>query len=135
VHISYDGKVHKTFRGPQRRQRYENEIRVLTFLKEKGCKFVPELLETNYKNLTIVTTNVGQIVQRMSEDKRAKIFAELESYGVQHDDPFVRNITYDPFKGRFCVIDFEFATILAPGYPPSPKIQSHPNLDTFRDAE
>ena len=135
VHISYDGKVHKTFRGPQRRQRYENEIRVLTFLKEKGCKFVPELLEKNDKNLTIVTTNVGQIVQRMSEDKRAKIFAELESYGVQHDDPFVRNITYDPFKGRFCVIDFEFATILAPGYPPSPKIQSHPNLDTFRDAE
>jgi hypothetical protein len=36
----------------------------------------------------------------------------------------VRNITYNAQMGRFCVIDFEFATILEPGYPPSPKMES-----------
>ena len=30
----------------------------------------------------------------------------------RHDDPFDRNITYRQTDARFCVIDFEFATIL-----------------------
>jgi len=31
---------------------------------------------------------------------------------VRHDDPDMRNVTYRAADGRFCVIDFEFATIL-----------------------
>ena len=61
-------------------------------------------------------------------------FAELEQYGVRHEDAQVRNITYDQRQGRFCIIDFEFATILLPGYPPSPKMESHPNREAYRDA-
>jgi tRNA A-37 threonylcarbamoyl transferase component Bud32 len=38
----------------------------------------------------------------------------LETYGVRHDDPDVRNITYRQTDGRFCVVDFELATILTP---------------------
>lgn len=135
VHISFDGSVHKTFRGPQRKERFDNEVRVLKFLEEKGCEFVPKLLSQDPDELTIVTTNVGQIVHRISPEKCAKLFAELESFGVRHDDAEMRNVTYNQHSGRFCIIDFEFATILAPGYPPSPKIKSHPNLDTFKDAE
>jgi hypothetical protein len=40
------------------------------------------------------------------------LFAELEQYGVRHEDPFLRNITYRVSDGRFCIIDFEFATLL-----------------------
>ena len=29
VHIGYDGRVHKRFRGPQAEERYANEVRVL----------------------------------------------------------------------------------------------------------
>ncbi|MFM8396893.1 MAG: hypothetical protein ACKOAH_03600, partial [Pirellula sp.] len=29
-----------------------------------------------------------------------------------HDDAFLRNITYRSSDGRFCIIDFEFSTIL-----------------------
>jgi hypothetical protein len=36
----------------------------------------------------------------------------LLPYGVRHDDPEVRNVTYSNKEGRFCLIDFEFATIL-----------------------
>ncbi|MBL9214345.1 MAG: serine/threonine-protein phosphatase [Opitutaceae bacterium] len=41
-----------------------------------------------------------------------ELFAELESFGVKHDDPEIRNITYRKSDGRFCIIDFEFATLL-----------------------
>ena len=29
-----------------------------------------------------------------------------------HDDPDIRNVTYRQSDGRFCIIDFEFATLL-----------------------
>lgn len=112
VRIGYDGKVHKTFRGHQAKERFEHEVRVLRHLEERGCPFVPRLLESNPEELSIVTTNCGSLVDHMGEARQKEIFAELESYGVRHEDPFLRNITYRPSDGRFCVIDFEFATLL-----------------------
>jgi len=134
VHIGYDGRVHKRFRGPQARERYENEVRVLEFLEKRGCPFVPRVLEKDDKRMHLVTTNCGSRVQHVSEEKQKQIFAELERYGVRHEDAEMRNITYNPREGRFCLIDFEFATILVPGYPPSPEMVSHPNRDEYRDA-
>ncbi len=123
VRIGYDGLVHKTFRGHIARERFENEIRVLKYLEDKGCGFVPRLLESHPDQLRIVTSNCGARVDHLSADRRAELFAELETYGVRHDDPEVRNVTYRASDGRFCVIDFEFATILehpelAPPKPP-----------------
>ena len=40
---------------------------------------------------------------------------QLLAFGVRHDDANIRNITYRPADGRFCLIDFEFATLL-PGF-------------------
>jgi len=134
VHIGYDGRVHKRFRGPQARERYENEVRVLEYLERKECPFVPRVIEKDDAGLYLVTTNSGARVDHVSEKKRDQIFAELEQYGVQHDDAEVRNITYNQRLGRFCVIDFEFATILEPGYPDPPEMISHPNRDEYRDA-
>jgi hypothetical protein len=102
---------------------------VLDFLQKHGCLFVPQIIEKEDEILYLVTSNCGKRVDHVSDDKKKRIFAELEQYGVRHDDAEVRNITYDANKGRFCVIDFEFATILEPGYPPSPKLQSNPNRD------
>lgn len=127
VHIGFDGRVHKYFKGPQARERYENEVRVLEFLAKHGCSFVPKVLSKDDNKLYLVTTNCGQRVDHVSEDKKNQIFAELEQYGVRHDDAEVRNITYSIQLARFCVIDFEFATILVPGYPPPPEMKSVPN--------
>lgn len=123
VRIGYDGRVHKVFRGPLAVERFENEVRVLRYLEEKGCPFVPRLLEVDRENLKIVTTNCGARVERISEEKQAELFAELEQYGVRHDDPYLRNITYRQTDGRFCLIDFEFATILEDpdSAPPKPE--------------
>lgn len=112
VRIGYDGRVHKTFRAANARERFENEVRVLKYLEEKGCDFVPRLLEADEEQLRIVTTNCGARVERLSDEKIRELFQELESYGVRHDDPYLRNVTYRARDGRFCLIDFEFATIL-----------------------
>jgi tRNA A-37 threonylcarbamoyl transferase component Bud32 len=115
VRIGYDGRVHKTFRGPLARERFENEVRVLRHLEARGCEFVPRVLEADPESLYMVTTNCGARVEHLGQDRMKEIFAELETYGVRHEDPFMRNITYRRSDGRFCIIDFEFATLLDSG--------------------
>ncbi len=112
VRISYDGRVYKTFRGPRAAERFANEIRVLNFLAAGNCLFVPKLLESYTGELRIVTTSCGTRVEHLDPQRIKELFEELETFGVRHDDPEVRNVTYRQADGRFCVIDFEFATIL-----------------------
>jgi tRNA A-37 threonylcarbamoyl transferase component Bud32 len=112
VRISYDGMVYKTFRGPRAQERFDNETRVLRYLEKRQCPFVPRLLETFPAQLRIVTTNCGSRPQHIDAERVASLFAELLAFGVRHDDPEPRNITYRQADGRFCLIDFEFATIL-----------------------
>ncbi len=114
VRIGFDGRVHKTFRGHQARDRFENEVRVLRHLEARGCGFVPRLLDVDAENLKIVTTNCGKRVDHLADDRVRELFEELTKYGVRHDDAFLRNVTYRISDGRFCLIDFEFATIIDP---------------------
>lgn len=115
VHIGYDGRVHKRYKGPLARERFENEVRVLKYLEEKGCEFVPKVLKVEEDELYVVTTNCGRRADHIGRKRAKELFKELEGYGVKHDDPFPRNITYDPHQGRFCIIDFEFAVITETG--------------------
>ena len=112
VRIGFDGLVHKTFRGHLAKERFEHEVRVLRYLESRGCDFVPRLLSVDPEIFKIVTTNCGSRVDHLSEDKMKMLFAELETFGVRHEDPFMRNVTYRISDGRFCLIDFEFATLL-----------------------
>ena len=112
VRIGYNGKVYKTFRGPKAQERFDNEVRVLKHLEAKQCPFVPKLLESNPAELKIVTTSCGARVEHLDDERARELFAELRDYGVRHDDAEVRNVTYRQSDGRFCLIDFEFATIL-----------------------
>jgi len=115
VRISYDGRVHKTFRGHMAQERFEHEVRVLRHLEARGCTFVPRLLEVEPENLKIVTTNCGTRVDQVNPERQKQLFAELEPFGVRHEDRELRNITYRASDGRFCIIDFEFATLLEGG--------------------
>jgi hypothetical protein len=115
VQLSFDGRVFKTYHGPHAKERFTKEVEVLRFLEERNCPFVPRLLEADAKKLRIITTNCGSRVEHLDEKRTKELFAELEKYGVRHDDPDVRNVTYRQTDGRFCLIDFEFATIL-PGH-------------------
>ncbi len=119
VHLSFDGRVFKAYHGPKAQERFENEVRVLKYLAMRNCPFVPRLLEAHPEELRIVTTNCGGRVEHLDEKRMKEMFAELEKFGVRHDDPDMRNLTYRFSDGRFCVIDFEFATILPES--PSPK--------------
>ena len=112
VHLSFDGRVFKTYHGPDAHKRFANEVRVLRHLAARGCDFVPRLLGVDEKIPRIITSNCGTRVERIDEKRARELFAELEKFGVRHDDADPRNITYRFADGRFCLIDFEFATIL-----------------------
>lgn len=112
VRMGYDGRVHKTFRGPKAEERFATEVKVLRYLEQRGCPFVPRLLSADESTLTMVTTSCGTRVERIDDQRAKEVFDELLPYGVRHDDAEARNITYRQSDGRFCVIDFEFATIL-----------------------
>ena len=115
VNLSFDGRVFKVYHGGDAPARFANEVRVLRHLEARGCGFVPRLLEADPTQLRIVTTNCGSRVEHLDAERVQELFAELEPFGVRHDDPDVRNVTYRQSDGRFCVIDFEFATLLPAG--------------------
>ncbi|MDB6038323.1 MAG: Mn2+-dependent serine/threonine protein kinase [Verrucomicrobiales bacterium] len=112
VQVSFDGRVFKTYHGRDARTRFENEVRILRYLEFKNCDFVPRLIEADQAKLRIITTHCGTRLEHLDPERAREIFAELETYGVRHDDPDIRNVTYRQSDGRFCVVDFELATIL-----------------------
>jgi hypothetical protein len=114
VRIGFDGRVHKQFRGPKAEERFANEVKVLQYLEKRACPFVPRLIEHDPETLRMVTSNCGMRVDHLDQERLKELFAELEKYGVRHDDAEIRNVTYRQADGRFCLIDFEFATILKP---------------------
>jgi serine/threonine protein phosphatase PrpC len=111
VQVCFDGSVRKAFHGPKAEERFANEVKVLRHLEEAGCDFVPRIIHTDPEKLLLVTTNCGQRVDQLAPERCKELFAELEEYGVRHDDAEMRNVTYRPSDGRFCLIDFEFATL------------------------
>jgi tRNA A-37 threonylcarbamoyl transferase component Bud32 len=115
VNLTFDGRVIKVFHGPNAQERFANEARILRLLEARGCGFVPRLLEADPERLRLVTSNCGSRVEHLDAGRTKELFAELERFGVRHDDPEVRNVTYRISDGRFCLIDFELATEL-PGF-------------------
>jgi tRNA A-37 threonylcarbamoyl transferase component Bud32 len=112
VNLTFDGRVIKNYHGPDAHQRFTNEVRILRHLAAHGCNFVPRLLDTDEKKLRIITNNCGTRVEHLDPERQRELFAELEKFGVRHDDIDLRNVTYRQSDGRFCLIDFEFATLL-----------------------
>jgi tRNA A-37 threonylcarbamoyl transferase component Bud32 len=112
VNLTFDGRVIKTYHGPDALARFERETKILRHLEAKGCNFVPRLLEADRDKIRIITSNCGSRVEHLDEARRTELFAELQQYGVRHDDPDVRNVTYRQSDGRFCLVDFELAMLI-----------------------
>lgn len=112
VRLSFEGLVYKAYHGLDAPSRFAKEVEVLRHLENCGCPFVPRLLAADTDKLEIVTTNCGTRVEHLDPQRAAELFMELERFGVRHDDPHLRNVTYRQSDGRFCVVDFEFATLL-----------------------
>ena len=118
VKLDFQGRVHKWFRGTDADKRCANEVLVLKTLEERGCPYVPKVLEANLEENYFVSTNCGTPANGISKAKSDALFAQLENdYCVRHDDPEPRNVTYNSQQGRFNLIDFELATILEKSTP------------------
>jgi tRNA A-37 threonylcarbamoyl transferase component Bud32 len=115
VRIDFYGNVHKRLRGTAAASRYATEVAVLKELENRGCPYVPRLLEEHPEEHYFVSTNCGRLADQISKKKADSLFAALErDYGIRHLDAEPRNITYSDKLGRFCIIDFELAEILPP---------------------
>ena len=112
VQIGFDGSVRKQFHGPKAKERFDNEVHVLRHLEKRGCTFVPRVISADAEKLVLVTTNCGSRVDQLDHKRCLELFEELKEFGVRHDDAEARNVTYRQQDGRFCLIDFEFATVL-----------------------
>ena len=69
VNIGFDGRVHKTFRGHQAEERFENEVKVLKYLESRGCDFVPRLIESDHSSLKIVTSTLARKLKCLAMKK------------------------------------------------------------------
>jgi hypothetical protein len=98
--------------------RYAKEVEVLKVLEQRGCPYVPRVLEEHPEEFYFVSTNCGRPAPQITKEKADSLFAVLErDYGVRHLDAEPRNITYSDKLGRFCIIDFELAEILPDPHP------------------
>ena len=119
VRIDFYGHVHKRLRGTDADKRYATEVAVLKVLEERGCPYVPKVLEEYPEEFYFVSTNCGTPAPNLSQERATELFNDLErDYGVRHLDAEPRNITYSDKLGRFCIIDFELAEILPFPTPP-----------------
>ena len=130
---SSNGSITKYFSGPNKEERFANELKVLQHLNKSGCDFVPKLLSFDEATLSIVTTTVGEHVQHISDQKLESVFQELEAYGVIHGDRASRNVLYHHGMGRFSVIDFEFAEVVDPKTTLRDEKQMLSELDELED--
>ena len=113
VRIDFYGHVHKFFRGTDKESRCANEVKILQALALRKCPNVPVLLDHDLEQCWIKTTNCGSPADHISRQKADSLFQKLElQFGVIHDDPEPRNITYSEQLGEFCIIDFELATLI-----------------------
>ncbi len=113
VRLDFKGHVHKKFRGTHSDKRFANEVAVLKALEDRGATNVPRLLSHDHESLTLVTTNCGAPAPLITPAKATALFQELEDrFGIKHDDPEPRNVTYSQALGKFCLIDFELSEIL-----------------------
>lgn len=118
VRIDFYGNVHKRMRGSDVAARYAKEVEVLKVLEERGCPYVPRVLEEHPEEFYFVSTNCGRPAPQITKEKADSLFAALErDYGVRHLDAEPRNITYSDKLGRFCIIDFELAEVLPDPHP------------------
>src|SRR6218665_2271224 len=108
VRIDFYGNVHKRLRGTDADKRYATEVKVLKTLEERGCPYVPKVIEEHPEENYFVSTNCGMPAPHIPKERADQLFAALErDYGVRHLDAEPRNITYSDKLARFCIIDFE----------------------------
>ena len=113
VKIDFYGNVHKYFRGTDKEKRFTNEIRILKASNNVAVNMCPATSNPTRVSSTLLPATVALQLQISQRKKPRKSFVISKKNMVSATMiRFPRNITYDPNEGRFCVIDFELATLL-----------------------
>ena len=74
VRIDFYGNVHKRLRGTDVEKRYATEVEVLKVLEQRGCPYVPKVLEEHPEEFYFVSTNCGRPAPQISKEKADSLF-------------------------------------------------------------
>jgi hypothetical protein len=118
--LSFDGRAFKTYHGPDALDALNaKEVRgVAPSWKLTDVGFVPQAPRRRFATSSRSSPATAASRVEHLDDKRSPagtVRRNWSPYGVRHDDPDMRNVTYRQSDGRFCIVDFELATIL-PGF-------------------
>ena len=96
------GTVSKTFIKKEAKERYQNEVEILEFLKD--CPFTPNIISKDDNNLTILLPYLGEPYKK--ETNLCDVL--YKEYGVEHMNQGSKNLLKD-IQGNFFIIDFEYS--------------------------
>jgi len=121
VVLADDLYIMKTFIGKKAEERFRNECSVLSYLNQRGCPFVPKVLECDEETLTVKIDYCGEPFLKSKETEEYKkiiekrifaLFEELEKvYNVKHNDKELRNANINK-NGEIFIIDFELSEVI-----------------------
>ena len=97
--------------------KFLRELNVYLLAKQKGLKFIPNLIRYDIVKKELVTENVGKSLGLIPEEDWqdrekhlpgiSKIYKKLEKYGLYHNDLRYKNIIWNKCNNKYYLIDFE----------------------------
>lgn len=97
---------------------FQNEVNILTHLKNTGCDFVPNILSSSHEYIDAEKIIVMEYIEKdtLPKDFLPKDFFDnvkklnkklIDKYNVYHNDTAVNNVIYS--KGKLYLIDFAYS--------------------------
>ena len=120
VRIDFYGNVHKRLRGTDADKRYATEVAVLKVLEERGCPYVPRLLEEHPEELYFVSTNCGKLATQISKEK-ADHAVRQAGKGIRRAPPRRRTAQHHLFRETRLLLHHRFRTGRDPAAPAGPR--------------
>jgi len=98
-------------------KRFENELKIYLLAKKKKLSYIPKLISYNRNKRQLVIKNVGIDLKSYLPKRNVtledflpkinKVYTDLVSNGVYHNDLRTKNILYNAKTDKIYLIDFE----------------------------
>jgi len=117
VNVSKSKIIKEYFDHKSAEKRFENELKIYLLAKKKKLSYIPKLISYNRNKRQLVIKNVGIDLKSYLSKRNVtledflpkinKVYTDLVSNGVYHNDLRTKNILYNAKTDKIYLIDFE----------------------------
>jgi tRNA A-37 threonylcarbamoyl transferase component Bud32 len=117
VNVSKSKIIKEYFDHTSAGKRFENELKIYLLAKKKKLSYIPKLISYNRNKRQLVIKNVGEDLKSYLPKRNVtledflpkinKVYTDLVSNGVYHNDLRTKNILYNKKEDKIYLIDFE----------------------------